>query len=98
MRIIRQDLRDADHAVPVRVRFDDSEKLGRSNSIAHNLGVMPQRASIDLSPTSISRVHVLAVDLGIVICGSRRYIGSSGGKANRRFGSCASRARTFAEG
>src|SRR3981081_4399054 len=95
MRIIGQHLCDAAHAVSVSIRFDDSEKLGRSNSITHNLCVMSQRTSVDLNPTSISLVHVLVVDLGIVICGSRRYIGSPGGKAKTRIWILGTRAQNF---
>jgi hypothetical protein len=46
-----------------------------------------QCASIDFRPAAITFFHFDEALLGIVICGSLKYIGSSGGNLKLRFGS-----------
>src|SRR5262249_46314707 len=98
LRIIGQGLRHANHSMPVAVRLDHSKHLGRPNPLSHDLRVVAQRAALDLGPTSVFLFHFDEAAFGIVTCGSRKYIGSSGGKEKPCFGSRASPASRTAEG
>jgi hypothetical protein len=51
----------------VSIRFHDSEHLSGSDSIPHDLRIVPQRGAINFSPTAVSFFH-----FGIVMCGSRK--------------------------
>src|SRR4051812_25289514 len=88
-------LRDANQAVSVCIRFHHREYFRVPHPFANGPNIMTQRTSVDLCPASIGFAHFV---FGVVICGSRKYIGSSGGKTNARFASSASRARISAEG
>src|SRR5437762_8069183 len=98
--LVCQCLGDANQAVSVSICFDNGETLGRSNMLAHHSCVVPQGALINLSPASMSFCHHEAIlwDFGRVMCGSCKYIGSSGGNLHLRSESRASCASTFAEG
>ena len=81
-RLIGQGLCDTDHAMAVSIRLNDREKLGRSDPFADHPRVVAQGASIDFRPATKSlRAHEGITDSGciffpgMVICGSRRYIG-----------------------
>ena len=95
LHFIRERFGHADKAVPIRVCLHHREHLGGADSFADHAGVVPQRAAIDLSPASVSFSHLR---FGVVMCGSRKYIGSSGGKTKVRFASAASLARICADG
>ena len=68
MRIVGERFGATNQSVAVSVRFHDREHLSRANSFAHNFGVVPQRAPIDLSPATKILCHLF----GIVMCGSRK--------------------------
>ena len=64
----------------VRVRFDDGQKFGFSNTLPHHRHVVPQRTAIDFRPTSMALgAHKAILESigtrGTVMCGSRKYIG-----------------------
>jgi hypothetical protein len=65
--IIGQRFRDADQSVAVSIRFHDGEHFSGSDSIPHDLRIVPQRGAINFSPASVSFFH-----FGIVMCGSRK--------------------------
>src|SRR5690242_317019 len=92
--VVGQRFGNSHQAVAVSVRFDYREHFSFPDSISHDLRVVPQRSPIDLSPATMIVCHFL----GIVMCGSRKYIGSSGGCSKFFFGSVARRARTVADG
>src|SRR4051794_26705611 len=77
------------------VRLYHREHLRGADPFADDAGVMAQRTPIDLGPAAEGLAHFF---FGVVICGSRRYIGSSGGRTNARFGSRASSAKIRADG
>src|SRR5205814_5274862 len=98
--LVCQCLGDANQAVSVSICFNNGEKLGRSNMLAHHSCVVPQTALINHSPASMSfcRHEAILWDFGSVMCGSCKSIGSSGGNLPLRSESRASCASTFAEG
>ena len=76
----------------VTVRFDDCEKLGGPNPLAHNFRVVAQCTSIDFRPAAIRPgfhrpIVGRVARFAMVTWGSRKYIGSSGGNLKFRFGS-----------
>src|SRR6516225_5026919 len=93
LHVVAERLSNAHESVAVSVRLHHREHFRRADPLAHDLGVVTQRTSIDLSPAAIILRHLF----GIVMWGSRKYIGSSGGCANSRFES-ANFANSFAEG
>ena len=92
--VIGQCFGNAHQTVAVSIRFHDREHFSFANSLAHDFRVVTKRAAIDLSPATIILCHFF----GIVICGSRKYIGSSGGCAKFRFAFVAISASIFAAG
>src|SRR5215216_5629562 len=82
----------------VGVRFHHSQYFGGTDPITYDLCIVAQCASIDFSPTAIGLFHVSDPVFGVVMCGSRKYIGSSGGEKKLWRRSCASLASTRAEG
>src|SRR3954468_10150608 len=87
--------RYADQTMSVRIRFHHGQYFGASDPLADGPDIVTQGVTVDLSPASIGFAHFF---LGVVMCGSRKNIGSSGGKTNARFAFSASRARISAEG
>ena len=56
----------------ISVRFHYREHLGGADSFPHDLGVVPQRASIDFSPAAMRFFHASILSFGMVMCGSRK--------------------------
>src|SRR4029077_7607497 len=71
--LLRNGLGNLDHAMAIRVCFDDREQVNiRSEFLADKGYVMTQCAAIDLSPTAVMFFHHFCALRGVVICGSRR--------------------------
>ena len=82
------------HPVAVAVRFHYCEDLGVADPFTRDPGIVTERGAINFNPATIGLRH----RFGIVMCGSRRYKGSSGGSLKFLCWTVTTCAKSLAEG